>query len=387
MKIAFYAPLKSPHSARPSGDRRIAQLFMRALQNSGWRVELASALRAWEGHGEAQRQYEIKTRGRQIAAQLIAQYQRQPRAAQPCCWFTYHVYHKAPDYLGPAVSAALDIPYVLAECSVANKQRGGAWRDGYADAVVAVRHADLIFNLNSADLRGVQAVAKPTTPIVQLKPFTELRPAAGAHNKARLRAEFAATHSLDAKKHWLLCVAMMRAGDKLKSYQMLAAAMAQMQRDDWQLLVVGDGAAAAQVRALFGACPRASIHFFGRREAAFVQRMMRAADVFVWPAHNEAFGMAALEAVGCGLPVVAGNSGGIGDIVQHAVTGRLLAQPEANSMAEEIEKLLAAPATLQRMSAKCLATFDQFHQLDAAAVVIDQALRKVVRRGRSWREK
>ena len=51
-----------------------------------------------------------------------------------------------------------------------------------------------------------------------------------------------------------------------------------------------------------------------------------ASDIFVWPAVQEAYGMALLEAQWLGLPAVAGNSGGVSDIINDKVTG-LLTQP------------------------------------------------------------
>src|SRR3972149_3576414 len=55
MRIAFYAPLKSPTHGTPSGDRRIAGLFMDALARAGHRVELASTFRSYDAAGAAPR--------------------------------------------------------------------------------------------------------------------------------------------------------------------------------------------------------------------------------------------------------------------------------------------------------------------------------------------
>ena len=55
------------------------------------------------------------------------------------------------------------------------------------------------------------------------------------------------------------------------------------------------------------------------------RRHLREADLFVWPAINEAFGMALLEAQASALPVVAGASGGVGGIVASGETGLLVA--------------------------------------------------------------
>ena len=126
MRIAFYAPMKAPTHPTPSGDRQIARLFMTALRRGGHDVALASDFRSYEGKGDAARQQAIADQAAEIAAALIADYRRRPDRA-PDLWLTYHLFHKAPDRLGPTVAAALDIPYVVAEASFAPKQARGPW--------------------------------------------------------------------------------------------------------------------------------------------------------------------------------------------------------------------------------------------------------------------
>src|SRR5579859_5659357 len=113
-RIAFYAPLKPPDHQTPSGDRRVARLFVEALRHAGNDVFVASRLRSFDGAGDPARQARIAARSGQIANRLIDRWRRQPHAA-PDLWFTYHLYYKAPDWIGPAVSQALRIPYVTAE--------------------------------------------------------------------------------------------------------------------------------------------------------------------------------------------------------------------------------------------------------------------------------
>ena len=72
----------------------------------------------------------------------------------PSLWFTYHVYYKAPDWLGPAVSAALGIPYVIAEASYAEKRAGGPWAIGHEAAAEAIAHARLVLSPSRDDVAG-----------------------------------------------------------------------------------------------------------------------------------------------------------------------------------------------------------------------------------------
>ena len=126
MRIAFYAPLKPPTHGTPSGDRRVAGLLMDALERVAEHIELVSTFRSFDGDGDRARQEALRGQGEALAQRLVAGWRAAPAALRPDLWFTYHVYYKAPDWLGPAVSAALGIPYVIAEASYAEKRAGGA---------------------------------------------------------------------------------------------------------------------------------------------------------------------------------------------------------------------------------------------------------------------
>jgi glycosyltransferase involved in cell wall biosynthesis len=72
-------------------------------------------------------------------------------------------------------------------------------------------------------------------------------------------------------------------------------------------------------------------------------------DLFAWPAVNEAYGMALLEAQAAGLPVVAAKLRGVPDVVQDGRTG-LLARPGDNAgLAALVRELLAAPERRRTM--------------------------------------
>ncbi|HEY7598342.1 MAG TPA: hypothetical protein VH741_00320, partial [Candidatus Limnocylindrales bacterium] len=149
--VAFYAPLKPPDHPVPSGDRRMARALIEALTLADLPVEVASRLRSYDRAGDAVRQQRLQALGGRIAARLVRRYAARPAAGRPRAWFTYHAYHKSPDWLGPAVSAALAMPYLLAETSFAPKQEGGAWALGHAATARAIRAADVVLALTAID--------------------------------------------------------------------------------------------------------------------------------------------------------------------------------------------------------------------------------------------
>ncbi len=381
MNIAFYAPMKSPRSPRPSGDRKIAGLFISALQLAGYNVELASEYRSWEGKGELDQQNRIRQEAEKIGQNLVSHYLALPPRKRPDAWFTYHLYHKAPDWVGPMVCEKLEIPYILAEASVADKQAGGPWDLGFRASVKAVGQARLIFNLNPEDEGGLRAIHNQQCKLVPLLPFLAIKPDQKTQ-KNSIRQQLAAQLKIDPDKYWLLCVAMMRDDSKRDSYEQLARAASLLQRKDWLLLIIGDGPAEQIIRDYFRFDLDRRVCFFGKRNAEFIGEIMTAADLFVWPAINEAYGMVPLEAMANGLPVIAGNSGGIHQLVDHQNTGILVDQPEhtaaAARFAEAIELLLSNPSRMAQMSAASLLRFQDNHQISTAAGILSQEISQLI---------
>ena len=105
-----------------------------------------------------------------------------------------------------------------------------------------------------------------------------------------------------------------------------------------RLAIIGDGAARADIEALMAPLGEDRVRFLGQRETEELPGLLSSADLFVWPAVGEAYGMAILEAQAAGVPVVAGNAGGVDEIVRHGVTGVLTPEGSVAAFADAITK-------------------------------------------------
>jgi glycosyltransferase involved in cell wall biosynthesis len=383
VRLAFYAPLKPPTHPTPSGDRRVARLLQAALRRSGHTVSLASEFRSRAAEPDPATLKTLRRRGERTAARLIERARAAPARERPELWFTYHLYYKAPDWLGPAVAEALAIPYVLAEASHAPKRAGGPWADNHAAVEAAIRRADLVIGLNPADADCVAPLLKAGARALTLKPFLDAAPfrAAAARREAH-RAALAARLKLDPQQPWLLAVAMMRSGDKEASYRVLAEALARVTSKPWQLIAVGGGEARPAIERAFASLAE-RVRFHPAIPLAALPAIYASADLFVWPAVNEAFGMALLEAQASGLPVVAGDGGGVPAVVADGRSGLLTPVGDAAAFADAVALLLDDPGKREAMGIAAAEIVAAEHGLDGAAAQLDAALGALVGRTRS----
>ncbi|MBM3729342.1 MAG: glycosyltransferase family 1 protein [Actinobacteria bacterium] len=78
----------------------------------------------------------------------------------------------------------------------------------------------------------------------------------------------------------------------------------------------------------------------------------RAADVVIVPSRSESFGLVALEAAACGVPVVASGVGGLITIVEDGVTGHLVADRSPDVFASHVDRILSHPVQAAAMGAR-----------------------------------
>lgn len=362
MKVAFYAPLKHPGHPVPSGDRRVARLLLSALAAAGHEATIASTLSSRDGRGDTAAQAAIADAARAEVDRLVTSL----GADRPDAWLTYHLYYKAPDLIGPAVAAALDLPYLVVEPSVAMKRAGGPWDGGHRATLDALARADAVLCPTRYDIVGVWPHLHPDARLYYLPPFLDHLPDAAARPDHRGLAR-------------LLAVGMMRAGDKLGSYRQLAAALTLLPTGlNWRLTIVGDGPARPEVEAAFAAIgPR--VDWAGAVAPDALPALYAAADLYVWPGVGEAYGMATLEAQAAGLPVVAGRQRGLPDVAADGLSARLVQPDDAQAFADAVAGLIADPPMRGRLGAAGRAWVAAERTVPAASAILDRALREARR--------
>ncbi|SJM56184.1 glycosyltransferase [Gulosibacter sp. 10] len=97
------------------------------------------------------------------------------------------------------------------------------------------------------------------------------------------------------------------------------------------------------------------VRFSGALSRSGFAAEMRRGDLVLMPSHSETFGLVALEAAACGLPVIAYRSGGLQESVLHDRTGLLVDTRDPGDWADAIARVLGDPALAERLGSAALA--------------------------------
>jgi N-acetyl-alpha-D-glucosaminyl L-malate synthase BshA len=120
-----------------------------------------------------------------------------------------------------------------------------------------------------------------------------------------------------------------------------------------KLLMIGDGPERQHCEQLcrqLDLCD--DVRFLGKQDA--IEELLAICDLFVIPSESESFGLAALEAMACEVPIISSNSGGLPEVNIHGVTGFLSDAGNVTEMADYAIELLQNEEMLQRFRANAL---------------------------------
>lgn len=109
-------------------------------------------------------------------------------------------------------------------------------------------------------------------------------------------------------------------------------------RDDFEMVIVGDGHARAEFETLM---PGA--HFLGYQSGVTLAESFASSDIFVFPSTTETFGLVTLEAMASGLAPVAAKVGGAVGIIQEGISGLFSEPHRGDSLASQVHFLLDQP--------------------------------------------
>jgi N-acetyl-alpha-D-glucosaminyl L-malate synthase BshA len=126
-----------------------------------------------------------------------------------------------------------------------------------------------------------------------------------------------------------------------------------------RLVLIGDGPERGRVQQTAedeGVADR--VLFLGKQES--VAEILSCADLFLLPSATESFGLVALEAMSCGVPVIATRVGGIPEVVPEGEAGFLAEIGDVETMAEQSVRLLKDPEQWRRMSAAARFAAEKF---------------------------
>ncbi len=148
----------------------------------------------------------------------------------------------------------------------------------------------------------------------------------------------------------------------LKGVDVAVRALAALERDDARLWIVGGASGqdgdreVARVHELIdelGVADR--VDFIPPQPHHLLSTYYRAADVCLVPSRSESFGLVALEAAACGIPVVASAVGGLLTLVEHGHTGFLVEGRDPADYAAWVDHILADPVRARRLSVSAAA--------------------------------
>jgi N-acetyl-alpha-D-glucosaminyl L-malate synthase BshA len=148
-----------------------------------------------------------------------------------------------------------------------------------------------------------------------------------------------------------------------------------------KLLLVGDGPERSGIEALCRDLGVSSdVRFLGKLDT--IEEALSLADLFFLTSEKESFGLAALEAMACEVPVISSDAGGIPEVNIHGVTGYVSKIGDIDDMVSNTVKILTDEPLHMQMKANALARAKDF-SLEKILPMYERYYEKIV--GQSWR--
>ena len=338
----------------------MARQLIDCLGKAGFAVDIAARLRVFVRDPDNPAALAELERQAGVDMQRLREHWK--LAGVPDCWFCYHPYYKSPDLIGPTLCEEFGIPYITAEASLSARRSSGVWASTQQWVLRSVERAAVNICFTDRDKAGLQKYA-PDLQLATLRPFIDSDAFASAPRPLAVPE--------------LVTVAMMRSGDKMKSYARLATALKQLLSLPWTLSVVGDGPERDAVHAHFATLPSDRVNWHGQLNSVEIAALFARSSLYVWPGCGEAYGLAYLEAQAAALPVVAFDTAGVPAVIDSGYSG-ILTPDDDDAYAAAIARLLMNPEERVSMSAQARLHVQNKHSLGAASLELGKIVNESI---------
>ena len=226
------------------------------------------------------------------------------------------------------------------------------------------RRTDLLLTMNGEDHRRAQTFRAKRTEMVNgvgidLSRFAEADP----DRKAQIRSELG-LHEGDTFAFTV--------GNVIprKNQAVLIRAVKELRDPSFHLFIAGDGPLEESLKDLSRELEvEKQVHLLGFRRDVY--RLSSAADLFLFSSRQEGLSVSVMEAMACGLPIVASSIRGNTDLIDPGLGGFLVEPDDATGFADGIRRVLADPDSRERMKAHNLEKIRNY----SSGAVLDQMAR------------
>jgi glycosyltransferase involved in cell wall biosynthesis len=146
----------------------------------------------------------------------------------------------------------------------------------------------------------------------------------------------------------------------IKSPEVFLDAWSRLGREECRLVLVGGGEMEAELRQRIKSLNLTNVILTGEVSPAEVSSYLAVADVFIHHSNYESFGIAIVEAMSQGLPIIATDVGAVSEIVTNELEGILVAPSDPRAMVRAVSRLADSPSLRKRMSRAALLKSQQF---------------------------
>lgn len=243
-----------------------------------------------------------------------------------------------------------------------------AWDRPSRTRRAAAESASLVTAVSRYTVRRFREWANIEPELVRVLPNTF----GTAYRPGRPDADRLGRFGLASSDRFLLTVGRLSAAERYKGHDLVIPLMPALRalHPSLTYVVAGDGDDRTRLELLAAAHEVSdAVRFVGQVSADDLVDLYRAAAAFVMPSTGEGFGIAYLEALACGTPVVALASGGAVDPMRDGLLGRCVA-PEALESA--LAAVLAAAPDRGSLASAVAAVFSRENQVSHAARLLEE---------------